>query len=384
MHPKYGNWGGKVELFEAYLDFRSAYAEKLGIEEADSKADFPSWLWGPVRRSVWQGYTKIEPQWEKYARIESMPDFRPRLIHGLNSLKGYGWVGDHGEYPGMRRTERGGPALVIDTYGGVYSITRQAIINDDSGDLLNRNPSDMGYAAGQFVAEAIIALIESNPTAYDGTAFFHTSRGNLVTSALSEDSLADAMTHMESMLDDDGYRIRIRAASLLVKTFRMEMIARRIINSTVTGTQAAYTGAAGAGSAIFDKGTINPLAGVLAGDAIIRDNYLSDANDWYLFADPADVPAFAVGYLNGQAKPFVGLKDPAVRNALGAGMDPYTFELDSIDFKVRQAGAVLRGGPGAVKETTRRRRRRCRGETTRWRPGARRSPTTATTSMPRT
>ena len=47
------------------------------------------------------------------------------------------------------------------------------------------------------------------------------------------------------------------------------------------------------------------------------------------------MPAFAVGYLNGQAKPFVGLKDPAVRNALGAGMDPYTFELDSIDFKVR-------------------------------------------------
>jgi hypothetical protein len=61
-----------------------------------------------------------------------------------------------------------GPSLVIDTYGGVYSITRQAIINDDSGDLLNRNPADMGYAAGIFVAEALVALIESNPTAYDG------------------------------------------------------------------------------------------------------------------------------------------------------------------------------------------------------------------------
>jgi hypothetical protein len=78
-----------------------------------------------------------------------MPDFRPRLIYGLNALKGFGYVGDHGEYPGMRRSERGGPSLVIDTYGGVYSITRQAIINDDSGELLNRNPSGHGVRGRQ-------------------------------------------------------------------------------------------------------------------------------------------------------------------------------------------------------------------------------------------
>jgi hypothetical protein len=334
MKP-YGNWGGPIELFEAFKDWRSAHAEALGIEEADSKADFPSWLWGPVRRSVWQGYTRTEPQWQKYARVENMPDFRPRLIHGLNSLKGFGYVGDHGEYPPMSRTERGGPSLVIDTYGGVYAITRQAIINDDSGDLLNRNPSEMGYAASLFVTEAIVALVESNPTAWDGTPFFHSSRGNTVTTALSEDALADALTHFESMVDDDGFKIRIRAATLLYKTFRMDLIARRIINSTLTGVNSAYTGAPGAGSNVFDKGNINPLSGVLPGDSLVRENFLTDDNNWYLFADPADVPAFAVGFLNGQQKPFVGLKDPAVRSAMGAGMDPYTFELDSVDFKVR-------------------------------------------------
>ena len=29
------------------------------------------------------------------------------------------------------------------------------------------------------------------------------------------------------------------------------------------------------------------------------------------------------------------LKDPMVRMALGAGTDPYSFELDAVDFKVR-------------------------------------------------
>lgn len=328
----YGIYGKPLQLFEAYKEWRDT---RLELDEAASKADFPSWLWGPVRRSVWQGYSRIEPQYRRYARVENMPDFRPRLLYGLNALKGFGYVGDHGEYPGMRRTERGGPSLVIDTYGGVYAITRQAIINDDSGELLNRNPSDMGYAAGIFVAETLVALIESNPLAYDGLTIWNNTRGNQTTAPLSEDSIADGITFMESLFDDSGYRIMVKAATLVVKSARMEMIARRIVNSTVTGTQIQYAGAAGAGSAIMDKGVLNPLQGIISGDGIVREPFLSDPNDWYLFADPNDVPVFAVGFLNGQEQPSVFLKDPAVRNALGPGTDPYSWEIDSVDFKVR-------------------------------------------------
>lgn len=353
----YGNYGRPILLFEAYREWRDHQFELVEageLEEADMRADFPSWLWGPVRRSVWQGYTRIEPQWEKYVRTESMPDFRPRLIHGLNSIKGFGYVGEGGEYPGMRRSERGGPSLTVDTYGGVYDITRHAIINDESGDLLNRVPNDMGYEAAVFVAEAIVALIESNPTAYDGVAMFQAAgagqRGNQVTLALSEDALADAMTFMESMLDDDGYRIRIKVGSVLIKTFRQELIVRRILNSTVTIASAPYTAAAPAtaavaGTAVFDKGNINPLQGVLSGDQIVRESFLSDANDWYMFADPGDVPAFAAGFLNGQQKPFVGIKDPNVRNALGAGMDPYDFEFDTVAFKIRHEFGIAAVDP---------------------------------------
>lgn len=342
----YGDFGKPIQLFEAWEEFNE-------LREADSKADFPSWLWGPVRRSVWQGYSRIEPQYRRYARVENMPDFRPRLLYGLNALRGFGYVGDHGEYPGMRRTERGGPSLAIDTYGGIYSITRQAIINDDTGELLNRNPSDMGYAASNFVAEAVVALVESNPTAYDGTALFSGARTppNTGTAALSEDALADAITSMETQFDDSGYRIQIRAAILLVKTARQEMIARRIINSTTTGVTVQYTGGTkGIGTDYFDKGIINPLAGILSGDAIIREAFLTDSTDWYLFATPSDVPVFAIGFLNGNEQPFVGLREPHTRNAMGAGSDPYSFELDAIDFKVRHDFGVAAVDPrGAYK-----------------------------------
>ena len=333
-HNPYGEFGGPNELIESYIEWRDTILEQqeLGLVEADTRADFAEFLFGPVSTSLWHGYQVVQAQWRRYARSESLSDFRPRRLRGLNGLRGIGYVGEHGEYPAMRRTIRPAAILVIDTYGGVYALTRHLIINDESGDLLNRNPRDMGQEMGRFVSETLIALVESNPTAADGQPFYSGARGNEILLPLSEDSLADAITWMENQLDEDGRKITISPAALAVKTAKMQMIARRVLYSEFTGAQGV---AATPGTAAMEKGTLNPLEGIMPRDAVIREPYLTDANNWYLFADPATVPAFAVGFLNGREEPFIGLKNPEVRNALGAGEDPYTFELDSVDFKVR-------------------------------------------------
>lgn len=329
-------------MYEAFKDYRTELFQKaedpsdpMTLEEAHSKADFPSFLYGPISTSLFKGFTRVEPQYRRYGRIESVNDFRARRIKGLNGISGIGFVGDQGEYPEMRRTERPSASLMIDTYGGVYSVTRQAVINDDSGSLLRDNPSEMGYAAAVFITQAIIAYIESNPTAPDGTALFHSSHNNTVTSALSEDALADAISTMENGVDEDGRPNVVRPRTLAVKNVRMELIANRIIRSQDTGAQATIAMAAGAGSNVFDKGTMNPLQGILPNDAVVRDPYWSDSNNWYLFADPNDVPAFAIGFLNGKEEPSVFLKNPEAKAATGGGSDPYTWEVDSVDFKVR-------------------------------------------------
>jgi hypothetical protein len=348
----YGDIGRPVLLFEAYKDW-AHQQNPLGLEEATSKADFPSFLYGPVRQSMWHGYQRVAPMWKRYARIENAPDFRERRLRGLNAMSGIGYVGDHGNYPMMRRTERPPAALVIDTYGGIYSITRQAIINDDSGELLNRNPEDMGYEAGQFVTQMVVALIESNPTAPDGAAMYISSAAggriaNETTNALSEDSLATAISAMEGQKDDDGRPIVVTPKLLVVKNARMELIARRILGSGTAGTTITTAGAAGAGTDVFDKGTINPVQGILPADGVVRDPYFTDSNNWYLFADPDTVPGFAIGFLNGRTEPFVGLKDPGVRSALGGGQDPYSFEFDVVDFKVRLDVGVAPVDPRGV------------------------------------
>jgi hypothetical protein len=328
---KYGQYGKPVLLFEAYEDWRR---DRLELNEADTRADFPEFLYGPVRTSVWHGYERVQPQYRRYARIENMPDFRERRLRGLTGMSKPGYVGEHGEYPQMVRGERPSVPLVIDTYGAVYGITRHAIINDETSELLNSAPMEMGDASAEFIVETVIAMIESNPTAADGQPFFSATRGNQGTLALSEDALADAVSRMTKQVDDSGRRIRISVRSLVVGDPRIQLIANRIINSQLTGTQAQYAGAAGAGSNVFDKGTLNPLNGIIPNDAVIYDPYLSDANDWYLFADPARVPAFAVGFLNGQEKPQVFKKNLETSGALD-GPDPYSWELDSVDFKIR-------------------------------------------------
>ena len=206
--------------------------------------------------------------------------------------------------------------------------------------------------AALFIVEAIISYIESNPTAPDGNPVFHASRGNTLTEALSEDALASAISAFESQTDSDGRHIAVTARTLAVKNARMELIANRILNSQTTGASITYSGAAGAGAAIMDKGSDNPLRGILPNDGVVKDPYWSDGNDWYLFADPDEIPAFATGFLNGNEKPQVFLRNPEAAVVGGGGDDPYSWEWDSVDYKVRTDFGVATVDPvGAMRST---------------------------------
>ena len=82
---QYGDYGKPVLLFEAYKDWRE---ERL--EEADTRADFPEFLYGPVRTAMWYGYERVQPKYRRYARIENIPDFRERRLRGLTGLSRIG------------------------------------------------------------------------------------------------------------------------------------------------------------------------------------------------------------------------------------------------------------------------------------------------------
>lgn len=342
----YGTIGRPVLLLEAYEDWREdrqaaiQEAEDSGthLQEADTRFDFPEFLYGPMRTSMYDGYEEVQGNYRTYARVESMPDFKERRIRGLTGMSKPGYIGEHGEAPPMTRGERPAASLVVDTYGGTYSMTRHLIINDESNELLNSAPTEMGRAGAEFIIETVIAFIESNPNAPDGNPMWSVGRGNQGALELSEDSLVVGLSVMTKQRDPSGRRIRITPKSLVVGDPKWEMVADRILHSTDTGVRTASQ----SGTSTFDKGTMNPYnssrsrLGQLAGGLDpLYDAYLNDANDWYLFADPARVPAFAIGFLNGQEEPKVYLKNPELRSIMGGGgQDPYDMEIRSLHWYI--------------------------------------------------
>jgi len=343
----HGRWGGPVELFDIYEAWRD---EKLACQESgfdpatgaalleaspDSKADFASFLWEPVQHNFYSAYEMVASQWSKYVGITDVSSFDEVRIKGINGLTGIGYVGELGEYPGARRSFRPEAALVVDTYGTTYAMTRKLLRSQGADKLVQRNPQDLGVEASQFVTQLIVSMIVANPNAPDGVAMYHASRGNTVVAVLSEDAVVDAAVWLRTRRDPDNRPIVVSLRTAVVQNDRQALRLRQIVNSQLVGhTQNDPL------DTKFTRGTMNPIAdaGIIPSDGIIIDQFFPDANDVYFFADPDRLPAFTAGFLDGKREPMIGMADATVMhlsNSNGNGHDPYSFEADTIDYKVR-------------------------------------------------
>jgi hypothetical protein len=348
----FGRWGGRVELFDFFHAWRQ---ERLAIIEAginprtgqpiedlqvfeaspDAKADFATFLWEPVTGNFYGGYERVESQWSRFVGIESVSSFDEVRIKGANGLTGIGYVGELGEYPGLRRTFRPEAAIVVDTYGGVYSMTRKLLRSRGVEQLVARTPGDMGEEMADFISKLIIGLILANPDAPDGLPMYSTARGNSVAVPLSEDSFVDAAVWLRTRKDPDGRSIRTQMRSAVVQNDRWALRLRQIVDSQLAG-HVQNDPATGS----MTRGTSNPIAGsgILPADGVLIEPDFPDANDVHFFSDPDRLPAFIAAFLDGQRQPMIGMADPTVMhlsNSNASGQDMYSYEGDTVDYKTR-------------------------------------------------
>ena len=191
----------------------------------------------------------------------------------------------------------------LGTYGKIFSLTREMIYNDDLGAFL-KVPEGMGARAARKIDQLFFTRLLANPTQGDGKALFHTDHKNLkvgTTTALSGDSLALAIQMFLDQTDADGQPINVSPKFLLVPT-SLKMTARELLNSVTLFA----TGST-------DKKRI-PTYNALADEEleVVASPYLSNSNytgasakAWYLFAEPAVVDTFEIGYLKGRTVPMV-------------------------------------------------------------------------------
>ena len=191
----------------------------------------------------------------------------------------------------------------LGTYGKIFSLTREMIYNDDLGAFL-KVPEGMGARAARKIDQLFFTRLLANPTQGDGKALFHTDHKNLkvgTTTALSGDSLALAIQMFLDQTDADGQPINVSPKFLLVPT-ALKMTARELLNSvTLFATGSTSKARIPTYNALADE-----ELEVVASPYLSNNNYSgASAKAWYLFAEPAVVDTFEIGYLKGRTVPMV-------------------------------------------------------------------------------
>ena len=274
----------------------------------ETTSDFPHILMDAVNKALQQAYRQVPETYTKWTREVSVSDFKKRYVVRLGSFADLELVPEGGEFKEKTFSDEA-EEYSIATYGAIFSITRQAIINDDL-DAFSRIPRLMGAAAKRTIERTVYGVLVKNPTMGDGKPLFSTAHRNVASTAgtINDTTLKEMRTLMGKQKDPDGNLIYIRPGYIIVPP-------------------ALYTDAA-----IWMKSTVYPgksnnqpniwqnWAEVIETPYISADAGGSDTA-WYVVADPNYVDTVEVAFLNGQ-------KEPTVETERG-------FEVDGMRFKVR-------------------------------------------------
>jgi hypothetical protein len=299
----YRHWGGHNELLQRWwrrvieaAGSSSRLTEAERLVEAETKIDFANVAHGYVATAFYAAYERVESQWRLYAGVKELRDFNELRIKGRNRLQGFGYIGDHAHMPGMRRSYRPEASLFIDTYGAQHELTRQAIINQETDEILRDDPQDMGTAAAEYLANAIVALMTSQPDRPRRRRVLLARPRQPDTAEVSAASLMAAWTAFQTRKDETGLPIRITPRRLIVQNRTIGVDRLREINSQQSAGQVSNPA-----NADFVRGTDNPVAALpWPADFVVEEPFLPDFNDAYMVADPDRYPAFLVGMLRGQ------------------------------------------------------------------------------------
>lgn len=298
----------------AGVDTRGMSAEQyIRAAITHTSSDFPRLLGDTFQRSLLRGYQEVPEVFDQFTRAIPVSDFRKQSLAGLGQFIGVEEVREGAEYPYGTFSETG-QEMRLKKRGAIFSITAEAIQNDDLG-VFDSVPYKMGQATKRSLADDVFALLTSNPVQGDGVALFHANHRNLLTGAeLSSKSIGDAIAAMALQKDSAGHPVRILARYLVVPV-GLGAVARQILDS-----QFEVGGAAGKNATVP-----NVVRGRFV---VVEDPRLdaADAKSWYMVADPAAVDGIVIAYLN-------GVQAPTITQREG-------FNVDGIEIKVRLAAAA--------------------------------------------
>ena len=269
--------------------------QMVGMAFTHDTSDFGNILIDIAGASVLAGWDEAPETFHLWTKRGRLSDFRTAKRVGMGSFPSLREVRPGAEYKYITTGDRG-ETINLATYGELFSITRQAIINDDL-DVLSSVPYNMGLAARGTVGDLVYAVLVDNKPMSDKKNLFDASRKNLFTgggSALSIESMIaakNAMATQKAQVEGGKARtLNIRPAFLLCPVALEDKAKQLIRSASVPGAD-------------VNAGVDNPIrnfADVIAEPRLDDDS----AKSWYLAAAQGR-DTIEVSYLDGVDKPYM-------------------------------------------------------------------------------
>jgi hypothetical protein len=278
-------------------------------------SDFADLLTDASQRFLLEMFTDAGSPLRVIGRKRTLPDFR--AMHGLRAEGDLNLLltEEGGEFKrGSFETSKN--SIQLNTYGRIFGLSRQAIVNDDLGAFLDMQRV-WARALSELEGSSLTALISGTggTLAEDGKALYHVDHGNVAATggAITVETLSAAREAMRTQKNLDGTTVVNAAPKYLVVGPAKETEAEQVLAALSPATTA----------------NANPFSGKL--ELVVDPR--QTGNSWRLFADPSQFPVVEYANLEGQEGLYTDTRSG--------------FDVDGVEFKARiDHGTALMGYRG--------------------------------------
>ncbi len=315
-------------FFAETFHYHRAAENWNGIRRLSAALDTSTWgeaFGDSIRRALLRDFRDDRFQlWRKIvSAIVPVKDFRTNRrirVGGYGDLQA---VSEQATYPTLASPTDEEVTYAVSKRGGIEDLTWEMIQNDDMGSI-RLIPRRLARAAQRTLNNFVFGFLASATNIYDGVALFHANHNNTSTNVLT---YANVITGIKSMGQQTFYgESGVEMASQVYPKYLLHPT--ELLEEAFDITQSAVKVISGENST--QPSVINRL-----GVEPLWVPELTDANNWYLAADPLLVDTVEIGFLEDMQDPELFVEDNPLA---GSG-----FNADKVRYKIRHVygGAVL-------------------------------------------
>lgn len=199
-----------------------------------SSGDFSLLLGETFGKSLAAGYNELSATHKVWTGEREVADFKQATLVRLSETPALELVLEGGEYKyGTMKDDA--EHFKVATYGKMFSITRQALINDDL-DAFTRMPEAWGRSAMRLECDLTYQALTGTAKLRDGKVLFHADHKNLVddaTHGLTLTGLTAARLKLRMQKGTDGKTMLALEPAFLIVPAALEAAAEQLLASLI-------------------------------------------------------------------------------------------------------------------------------------------------------